>query len=71
VDIFQLAVVLTFGFCLGLFFSYLYWRIRSPVGRFLIKQNEQGEYAYVLELEEEPEGLHRSRYIFLKVARSH
>ena len=67
----QVVLAVAFGILLGLWFARIRRNSYSAAGEFIIKQNDEGQFSYVLKLEEEPEGLHNSRYIFFKVKKSH
>ena len=63
----QVVTALVVGFVLGVLFVVALFKAKNSSGDFLITKDEEGLYSYTLKLEEEPEGLHGSRYILFKV----
>ena len=66
----QMLMCVVVGFLLGLVTVYIWWKRQSPVGDLLIWQGDEEQINYMLQLENDLEELHSSRYIFFKVKKS-
>jgi hypothetical protein len=58
-----------FGFCLGVFFVIVTLAVKSSHGVFYTSTTQEGELKYILELEEEPDGLAKRKWLFFKVVK--